>query len=147
MQTQTINGFKITIFNSYNGTQLFINDKDGVQIYGHKVSGDPMERAKEIIRNYYQQVEKANILFTNYKEGWKTDQGMVYIIFGLPTSVNESQETEEWIYNNETLKVKFTFDKLGNLFTDKHYDLVRKENYDKVWFRMVDSWRKGRSEI
>ena len=49
MKTTTIKGYKVTIFNSYNGTQLFITDSEGVQIYGHKVSGDPMERAMEII--------------------------------------------------------------------------------------------------
>ncbi len=49
MQTTTINGFKVTIFYSYNGTQVFINDKAGVQIYGHKVSGNPIDRAREVI--------------------------------------------------------------------------------------------------
>jgi hypothetical protein len=49
MQTIKINGFKVTIFNSYNGTQVFINDSKGVQIYGHKVTGDPLLRAMEII--------------------------------------------------------------------------------------------------
>ena len=44
-----INEYQITIFTGYNGTQLFINDADGVQIYAHKVSGDPMERAMEVI--------------------------------------------------------------------------------------------------
>ncbi len=49
MQITTINGYKVTIFTTYNGTQLFINDSKGVQIYAHKVSGNPIERAKELI--------------------------------------------------------------------------------------------------
>ena len=49
MQTTTINGYKITIFTGFNGTQLFINDARGVQIYAHKVSDDPIQRAKEVI--------------------------------------------------------------------------------------------------
>jgi hypothetical protein len=49
MQTTTIKGYKVTIFNSYNGTQLFITDSEGTQIYAHKVSGNPLERAKEVI--------------------------------------------------------------------------------------------------
>jgi len=44
-----INGYKVTIFKHYNGTQLFINDPRGVQIYAHKVSGNPIERACEVI--------------------------------------------------------------------------------------------------
>lgn len=49
MKQTTINGYKVTIFTGYNGTQLFITDSQGVQIYAHKVSGDPMQRAKEVI--------------------------------------------------------------------------------------------------
>lgn len=51
MQTTTINGYKVTIFNGYDGTQLFINDPKGNQIYAHKVSGNPIERAKEVINH------------------------------------------------------------------------------------------------
>lgn len=49
MQTTYINGYKVTIFYSYNGTQLFITSSEGVQIYAHKVSGDPIARAEEVI--------------------------------------------------------------------------------------------------
>jgi hypothetical protein len=46
----TINGYKVSIFKGYDGTQLFITDSTGIQIYAHRVSGDPMTRAKEVIR-------------------------------------------------------------------------------------------------
>jgi GWxTD domain-containing protein len=36
---------------------------------------------------YYRRVRQANRLFTNYKEGWKTDRGMFYILFGPPSGV------------------------------------------------------------
>lgn len=49
MKQTTIKGYTVTIFKSYNGTQLFIQDKDGNQIYAHKVSGDALERAVEVI--------------------------------------------------------------------------------------------------
>jgi hypothetical protein len=49
MQKTTINGYKVTIFTGYNGTQLFITDSKGVQIYAHRVPGNPMERAMEVI--------------------------------------------------------------------------------------------------
>lgn len=49
MQIIKINGFTVSIFNSYNGTQLFISDASGVSVYAHKVSGDPMLRALEVI--------------------------------------------------------------------------------------------------
>ena len=49
MQVQTIQGYKVTIFKGYNGTQLFISDANGVSIYAHKVSGNPIDRAREVI--------------------------------------------------------------------------------------------------
>jgi hypothetical protein len=49
MKQTTIEGYRVTIFNHYNGTQLFIEDAAGNQIYAHKVTGDPMERAAQVI--------------------------------------------------------------------------------------------------
>jgi len=49
MLQTTINGYKVTVFKGYYGTQVFINCPKGVQIYAHKVSGCPIERAREII--------------------------------------------------------------------------------------------------
>jgi hypothetical protein len=49
MQTTNINGYKITIFKTYDGTQLFITDARGNQIYAHRVSGNPIDRAREVI--------------------------------------------------------------------------------------------------
>jgi GWxTD domain-containing protein len=38
---------------------------------------------------YYQRVRQANRLFTNYKEGWKTDRGVIYILFGPPDRMSD----------------------------------------------------------
>ena len=44
-----IGGYSVTVFTGYYGTQLFITDKAGIEIYAHKVSGDAMERAMTVI--------------------------------------------------------------------------------------------------
>ncbi len=49
MQTTIISGYKVQIFKGYYGAQLFITNSKGIQIYAHRVSGDPMERAELII--------------------------------------------------------------------------------------------------
>ena len=52
MQQTTINGYQVTIFTGFHGTQLFITHPEGYTIYAHKVSGGEtgaMERAREII--------------------------------------------------------------------------------------------------
>ncbi len=103
-------------------------------------------KAKATIKNYYDQVESANFLFTNYKEGWKTDMGMIYIIYGNPDEVYKNEETIEWVYNRDiTLPIiRFSFIKVKNIFSTDHYTLLRKKNYDRHWFRSVELWREGK---
>ncbi|MEK6478066.1 GWxTD domain-containing protein [Catalinimonas sp. 4WD22] len=108
------------------------------------------ERAKDVIKNYYRQVTNANILFTTYKEGWKTGQGMVYVLFGQPDQVLRTEGQERWIYNSENdlmESISFTFVKVRNIFTTRHYNLLRDEDYRKFWYRNIDLWRKGRKQI
>ncbi|MDF9797367.1 GWxTD domain-containing protein [Catalinimonas alkaloidigena] len=108
------------------------------------------ERAKDVIRNYFRQVTNANILFTTYKEGWKTGQGMVYVLFGPPDEVYSTGAEERWIYNSENdlmENLAFTFVKVRNIFTTRHYNLLRDEEYRKFWYRNIDLWRKGRKQI
>ena len=52
MEQTIINGFRVMILKGFDGTQLFINDGRGNQIYAHRVSGDPMERAREVISRF-----------------------------------------------------------------------------------------------
>ena len=46
-----------------------------------------IERSKELIRIYYNRTLFANFYFTSYKEGWLTDRGMIYIVYGPPDKV------------------------------------------------------------
>ena len=100
--------------------------------------------ARKNIRAYFQRLTWCNQIFTNYKEGWKTDRGMIYIIFGLPQEVRRLPDREEWTYpsfNNS--EVVFTFMRVPNIFTDQHYELVRSSDYDDYWFATLDAWRRG----
>ncbi|MGB3589505.1 MAG: GWxTD domain-containing protein [Tunicatimonas sp.] len=107
------------------------------------------DRAKVIIRNYYQQVAKANYLFTTYKEGWKTGMGMIYTLYGKPDDVFRDDEKEVWIYaaDNTLVNTSFTFMKVKNIFTDQHYNLMRDEAFERFWYRNIDLWRKGRKAL
>ena len=44
-----ISGYAVSTFTTENGTQLFIRDAEGIQVYAHRVSGNAMERAREVI--------------------------------------------------------------------------------------------------
>ena len=101
--------------------------------------------AKQAIRAYYNRVEDANQLFTTYKEGWKTDKGMIYIILGSPDRVQRSRDREVWVYNRrENLsEVNFTFNRKQNQFVEDHYELVRYSEYRPIWYPIVEAWRTG----
>lgn len=101
--------------------------------------------AKRTIKNFYQRVEKANRLFTTYKEGWKTDKGMVWIIMGDPTKITRTKDREVWSYtrNGQFSEINFTFNKRANQFVEDHYELQRYAEYQSIWFPVVEQWRNG----
>ncbi len=102
--------------------------------------------ATTTVRKYYERVEGANYLFTNFEEGWKSDMGMIYIIYGPPNDVYKSEEIIDWVYNRDLTMpvIRFSFYKVKNVFTDYHYTLLRKKNYDKNWNQSVELWRDGK---
>ncbi|UXP33206.1 GWxTD domain-containing protein [Reichenbachiella agarivorans] len=99
--------------------------------------------AASTIKNYYKRIKEANELFTSYKSGWKTDQGMIYIIYGTPDKVSRNGNEEIWEFKAYEGDIKFTFAKQINLFTQHHYTLVRDSVYAEIWYREIKKWRKG----
>jgi GWxTD domain-containing protein len=102
------------------------------------------ERAKNLMRNYFKRVEWANSFFTSYKEGWKTDRGMIYILFGLPEEVYKFNDREVWNYKSPSLKVTFNFVKSSTLFDPDNYVLIREKKFQETWYEKVDLWRNAR---
>jgi GWxTD domain-containing protein len=101
-------------------------------------------RAKDFIRNYYKRVEWANTYFTSYKEGWKTDRGMIYILYGLPDELFKFNDREVWTFNNNGVKTTFNFVKSQTLFDPENYVLIREKKFQEVWYDKVDLWRNAR---
>ena len=101
-------------------------------------------RAREFIRNYYKRVEWANLYFTSYKEGWKTDRGMIFILFGLPEELFRFSDREVWNYDNSGMKVSFTFVRSSTLFDPDNFVLIRSKKYQERWYEKIDLWRSAR---
>lgn len=101
------------------------------------------QRAKQAIKNFYQNIAKANYYFTSHKIGWKTDPGMIYTIFGPPLFVQRNKKEEKWFYNRYGEVITFNFEKIPNLFVRQHLRLQRDIAHSKIWFREVSTWRKG----
>lgn len=104
------------------------------------------QRAKELIRIYYNRVKFANIYFSSFTEGWQTDRGMVYIIFGPPGTVLKNDTFERWIYgeNYGGQPIEFVFERLKSSFTDNDFELRRSADFASPWRKAVESWRKGK---
>lgn len=99
-----------------------------------------VERAKEFMKTYFNRVEAANRYFTSYKQGWKTDRGMIYLVYGAPHSVFKFADREVWSYG----KVDFTFIRSSTLFDPENYVLVRDKKVTDDWYEKVDLLRNSR---
>lgn len=120
--------------------------KKAIDLFWLAKAGDE-DRGREVIKRYYNRVQDANDNFTSYVEGWKTDRGMVSIIYGTPKSVRVQRDEEIWYYGEETnsFSLQFTFVKVDNPFTDNDFKLIRATSYKSSWYRAVDVWRSGRT--
>jgi GWxTD domain-containing protein len=103
------------------------------------------DRAKWIIKNYYRRVTEANEFFTSYKPGWKTDRGMMYIIFGVPDEVIRNGEEEIWFYENGLGddKLLFSFRVIDSPYAERQYILNRRSELSDPWMTAVKYWRQG----
>lgn len=121
------------------------NKKLALDQYWINITKDE-EKAKDLIREYFRQVEFANILFSDFKEGWKTDRGMIYIVMGPPQEVYFHSDREIWIYEglNTNSKITFTFARVKNILTPNYYILNRSRSYQPEWFKSITLWRSGR---
>lgn len=108
--------------------------------------GGSMEKSRDLIRIYYGRVEEANRYFSCHLDGWKTDRGLVHIVYGNPTKVIIKDDAEIWIYGEENNinTLSFTFRAEKNELSDNYYVLSRDPIYKTSWSRAVDSWRNGR---
>jgi GWxTD domain-containing protein len=121
------------------------NKKIALDQYWIRMTRDE-ETAKKLIKEYFRQVEFANILFTDFKEGWATDRGMVYIVMGPPQEVYFNLDKETWVYlaQDSNSKITFTFARVKNILTPQYYTLNRTRAYQPVWFKTITAWRNGR---
>lgn len=133
------------------------------------LGGNP-RRAADLIKRYYSRVEEANLLFTSHKRGWKTDQGMVFVIMGPPVYVDqrygEGRRLSIWRYPPpksmnaqmgyypvdpnrspvSQMETRFIFEEARKLDQDipyPQYILRRNRVYQRIWEDAVLLWRSG----
>ncbi|MEM1054021.1 MAG: GWxTD domain-containing protein [Bacteroidota bacterium] len=103
--------------------------------------------AAATFRAFYERVEEANRLFSNHKDGWKTDRGMVYVLFGPPERTEDRFETEVWIYGPRQSLGRAVFERTARRARDgvpfDVFVLQRDRSYDASWRRALRQWRSG----
>jgi GWxTD domain-containing protein len=121
------------------------NRKLAIDNFWLKLNPD-VASARELIRVYYKRVYFSNIYFSSFKEGWKTDRGMIYIIFGPPKILEKKADSEKWTYytKNGGNTAIFEFKRNENQFTNLDYQLERSPNSNSYWREAVEFWRKGK---
>jgi len=73
----------------------------------------PNTERNELMEEYYARVVYSNKHFSHYLDGWKTDMGMVYIIFGAPSNVErhpfdiDAKPYEIWTYYEQNREFVF----------------------------------------
>src|SRR5699024_3055691 len=101
-----------------------------------------------VIKMYYERVEEANKQFSNFKEGWKTDTGMIYILFGPPWYVEQHLDQMIWSYaynrNDPEYNYRFHQPKLQSEFYPFiSYLLRRNQYYFQIQYQQLQLWLSG----
>ena len=74
---------------------------------------NPDTKRNEFMEEYYSRVQYANEHFSHYIQGWRTDMGMVFILFGSPNNVERhpfdinAKPYEIWTYYDYNRNVTF----------------------------------------
>ncbi len=99
--------------------------------------------AKRLISLYYNRAKESNKFFSDMKEGWQTDRGMMYIVFGRPDMVRKSIGKEIWYYTakNGRYPMEFVF-----LHTDGQWILNRYDKLRDDWNQEMFLWRSGKAK-
>ena len=122
------------------------NQRPDVEAFWNKCSDD-REKVRDLIRIYYARVREANAYFTEAVPGWKTDRGLVHVVFGNPKKTVVESDQETWIYGEEDNlnALVFRFHRVSNGHTTNRFVMERNDQLMKTrWERAVTSWRNGR---
>ncbi len=109
---------------------------------------DDRRLAAATVRAYYERVEEANRLFATYKDGWKTDRGMLYVLLGPPRYVETTPDGERWSYAlsggaPSVFEFRKTAGRAGDRSPFTVLTLQRSRIYSDVVRQVQRQWRSG----
>ena len=95
----------------------------------------PETPRNEFMTEYFKRVQYANAAFKSFQDGWKTDRGMIFILFGPPSDVfyfdflSNSYPIQYWSYLFDNQVFKFY-----DVYNTGDFRLAVPYNYD-IWTR------------
>ena len=106
---------------------------------------DPSDDMNHYLKDYMRRIKESNLKYKALsKEGWQTDRGRVYLIYGLPSDIDrypnqtDTRPYEKWIYYDIEGGVQFIF---GDVTGFSDYILLhstkRGELRDDGWQRRI----------
>ena len=137
--------FYISTMTEYNRMRSRENRKRAVDDFWLQRASS-MERSRELIRVYYNRVLYSNLYFTESREGWKSDRGMMFILLGPPDRIRDTGMEQRWYYisRRQGRTVEFVFERKPG--AQSNHDLVWKKSSESLqqWSAAVSSWRAGK---
>ena len=101
------------------GTEL----RDWFRAYWRKRDENPVTPLNEVMNQFYLRVDRANLMYQlENKDGWKTDRGKSFILYGEPDKIERQKNPvntvpfEIWIYNRLNQKLTFVDARRDNRF-------------------------------
>ncbi len=107
------------------------------EAFWKKLDPSPGTDRNEAFEEYYSRIDYANRAFKSFQEGWLTDKGMVYIIFGPPYSsdrqnnYNDGRIYERWVYLNNREFVFIDNSGFGDFRMIRPMSVTEKYRYDR----------------
>ena len=98
------------------------------QEFWRALDPSPNTPRNELMDEYYRRVAYSNQHFKSYREGWETDFGMVYIVYGPPDEIerhpfdSQSKPYQVWLYYDKGWRFFFVD---VNMFGDFRLDQSR----------------------
>ncbi len=137
--------FYIATMAEYRSLQRSHNVKRAVDDFWLERTSS-MDRSRELIRVYYNRVLYSNLYFIADREGWKTDQGMIYILFGPPDRIRDTGNEQQWYYISRKQQkiIRFTFQRKPGQFSNQELEWKKTTETLQYWSAAVSSWRSGK---
>jgi GWxTD domain-containing protein len=137
--------FYLATLAEYRDLRKESNRKLAVDDFWLKI-GNNIEKSRELIRIYYNRVVYSNLYFTSNKEGWKTDQGMIFILFGPPNRIQMTGNGESWYYyaKRKSKAVEFKFSRQHDAYSVQNLVWSQTTESRMYWNEAVRSWKRGK---